>query len=457
MAPNRIIIDTDPGVDDVLAMLLALSVNPDELEVAMISVTYGNVELQRSVAQEVGPQKTWEVFDADTMCSCLKNAVALFHVLEKELTWRKENGKAENFGTLKTHKPIIAVGAEHPLEDDQLMADYFHGVDGLHGVHTEHPHLDAEDTWKSLFHKDSATLDHDPSPYSKYFTASKEPAHKEILRLLRESPKDTLTLIAVGPMTNFALAAAEDPETFLKAKEVLVMGGAVNVEGNITPVAEFNTYADTVATARVFALTSPSPKSTMPPLSQTRSSLPAYPEKLSRKLKLTLFPLDITTPHLLNKNYFTERVKPFVDAGSPLAVWVNHFLSGTFNKIDSLVGDGNEPGLSLHDPLTIWYAITQSDARWKGTPQLEDVRIETSGQWTRGMHVVDRRTRAKVGEASVELSESTTEDVDVLTLADAPGDDDGWLNVTKGNRINRIIESPGEDAFAEYLMKRVFA
>ncbi|EGY21666.1 hypothetical protein VD0002_g9967 [Verticillium dahliae] len=437
MAPNRIIIDTDPGVDDVLAMLLALSVNPDELEVAMISVTYGNVELQ----------------------SCLKNAVALFHVLEKELAWRKENGKAENFGTLKTHKPIIAVGAEHPLEDDQLMADYFHGVDGLHGVHTEHPHLDAEDTWKSLFHKDSAALDHDPSPYSQYFTASKEPAHKEILRLLRESPKDTLTLIAVGPMTNFALAAAEDPETFLKAKEVLVMGGAVNVEGNITPVAEFNTYADTVATARVFALTSPSPKSTMPPLSQTRSSLPAYPEKLSRKLKLTLFPLDITTPHLLNKNYFTARVKPFVDAGSPLAVWVNHFLSGTFNKIDSLVGDGNEPGLSLHDPLTIWYAITQSDARWKGTPQLEDIRIETSGQWTRGMHVVDRRTRAKVGEAAVELElgASTTDDVDVLTLADAPGDDDGWLNVTKGNRINRIIASPGEDAFAEYLMKRVFA
>ncbi|EEY19839.1 inosine-uridine preferring nucleoside hydrolase [Verticillium alfalfae VaMs.102] len=343
MAPNRIIIDTDPGVDDVLAMLLALSVNPDELEVAMISVTYGNVELQ----------------------SCLKNAVALFHVLEKELIWRKENGKAENFGTLKTHKPIIAVGAEHPLEDDQLMADYFHGVDGLHGVHTEHPHLDAEDTWKSLFHKDSATLDHDPSPYSKYFTASKEPAHKEILRLLRESPKDTLTLIAVGPMTNFALAAAEDPETFLKAKEVLVMGGAVNVEGNITPVAEFNTYADTVATARVFALTSPCPKSTMPPLSQTRSSLPAAR---------------------------AARGHSHRDSGSGRAA------------------------------CTSW------------TPHAR-----------------------KVGEASVELSASTTEDVDVLTLADAPGDDDGWLNVTKGNRINRIIQSPGEDAFAEYLMKRVFA
>jgi len=69
MAPkNRIIIDTDPGmtikfhsnpercwltltlgVDDVLALLLALSASPDELEVVMISVTYGNVEIQRHV------------------------------------------------------------------------------------------------------------------------------------------------------------------------------------------------------------------------------------------------------------------------------------------------------------------------------------------------------------------------------------------------------------------------
>jgi inosine-uridine nucleoside N-ribohydrolase len=48
MAPkNRIIIDTDPGVDDVLALLLALSASPEELEVAMISVSYGNVPLHK--------------------------------------------------------------------------------------------------------------------------------------------------------------------------------------------------------------------------------------------------------------------------------------------------------------------------------------------------------------------------------------------------------------------------
>lgn len=55
----------------------------------------------------------------------MRNVVGLFHVLEKELEWRKANGKPEGFETLKARKPIVAVGPEHPLEDEELMADFF--------------------------------------------------------------------------------------------------------------------------------------------------------------------------------------------------------------------------------------------------------------------------------------------------------------------------------------------
>ncbi|KAK5255096.1 hypothetical protein LTR16_004700, partial [Cryomyces antarcticus] len=104
MAPlNRIIIDTDPGVDDILAMLLAFSAKPEELEVLLISVTFGNVDVQ----------------------NCLRNVISMFHTIEKEQVWRRKNGHAPGFETLGMFKPIVAVGAEEPLADQLMMADYF--------------------------------------------------------------------------------------------------------------------------------------------------------------------------------------------------------------------------------------------------------------------------------------------------------------------------------------------
>ena len=49
----------------------------------------------------------------------------MFHVIDKEMQWRRKNGRPEGFGTLQTFKPVIAVGAEKPLNDQVMMADYF--------------------------------------------------------------------------------------------------------------------------------------------------------------------------------------------------------------------------------------------------------------------------------------------------------------------------------------------
>lgn len=52
--------------------------------------------------------------------------MALFHVLEKEMAWREASGRSSGaFGALRAFKPIVAIGAEHPLDDEVLMADDF--------------------------------------------------------------------------------------------------------------------------------------------------------------------------------------------------------------------------------------------------------------------------------------------------------------------------------------------
>lgn len=228
---------------------------------------------------------------------------------------------------------------------------------------------------------------------------------------------------------------------------------ALNNRNQITPLAEFNTFADSVAAARVFALTSPRPNSTMPPVPPTppgRQSddppppfLSLYPERLSRQLKVTLFPLDITTPHELTRGQFTKAVQPLVQAGSPLAAWTSAFLNSTFAKIESLREGvaGDAVGLELHDPLCVWYAITGHESAWEVNSD-EDIRVETSGQWTRGMCVVDRRNRKRREDDDGE--------------GERPGDTGNWLGAKAGNRLRRCIQTPGEKAFAPYLIKKVF-
>ncbi|KIV79917.1 hypothetical protein PV11_07456 [Exophiala sideris] len=432
MAPkNRIIIDTDPGVDDVLAILLAFAAKAEDLEVMLISLTFGNVDVR----------------------SCLRNVVAIFHILEKELKWREGQGQPIGFEGITKYKPIVAIGADEPLQDTIESADYFHGVDGLAGTHTTHPHFSPEENWKNLFEeppveddltkkaREQTKIEDVPT---QSFTPSLVPAHKEILRLLRENEPDTITLIAIGPLTNFALAAAEDPETFLRCKEVVTMGGTVDGIGNVTPVAEFNVYADPYAAARVYALSSPIPSSTMPvPMEGERSvHMPTYPPKLSKQLKLTLMSLDITEHHMLSRREFNAHASSLAAKESPLAQWMTAFMTPMLDKMERLHHghEGEGAALALHDPLCVWYVLTQEDDRWKPSSRSpEDIRIETAGQWTRGMTVGDKRSRKRRNSDG-----------------EVPHDRGNWLGNRSGNRVYRMLESPGRDVAAVYLMDTIF-
>ena len=233
----------------------------------------------------------------------------------------------------------------------------------------------------------------------------------------------------------------------MKANDVIVMGGTIDEPGNITPVGEFNCIADATAAARVYALTSPNPASTMPSMTGP-SSLPPYPKKDEigdRRLNVIMFPLDVTTPHVLRRDEVEAKAKPLIEKGSPLADWVGAFLSATFQKSESLYHghEGGSTSMALHDIVCIWYAITSSTGpeSWE-MKRGEDIRVETQGQWTRGMCVVDRRDMKMLDNDDGESHISR--------------DTGGWLSTVRGNRLNRCVGTPGARLLAPLLLDTIF-
>jgi len=209
----------------------------------------------------------------------------------------------------------------------------------------------------------------------------------------------------------------------------------------MTPLAEFNIHSDAFAAARLFALTSPDPSSTMPPspahMAMHTDHLPSppflqpYPEKLSKMLKLSLVPLDITMRHVLHEESYLKAVQPLQQQHSPLATWVSAFVAPVFKRsIDRTI--------SLHDPLAIQYALTSAED-WTVSEE-QDIRVEASGQWSRGAFIVDRRGGAKKKRGAER------------------GDIGDWLDIDKGNRIRVIKESPGDGAnkFGDEMVEKIF-
>ena len=257
----------------------------------------------------------------------------------------------------------------------------------------------------------------------------------------------------------------------MRAKQVVAMGGAINVPGNITPLAEFNVYADSIAAARVFALSSPIPASTMPPTVLEDGTLPPYPPSStvgSKRLNVVLFPLDTTDQHPIKRKSYQDFMSSLVAQGSPLAEWHAAFMTATFGTAEKLHHGGD---LVLHDPLCIWYALDSAkrgiiereasmpdhgakDAAasgpaaksgWTVTTEM-DIRIETVGQWSRGACVVDRRDRRKQTEGEMEAQ----------GLGERRGDAGAWLSDKRGNRIRICTGTPGGRVWLEVLLGTIF-
>ena len=176
---NRIIIDTDTGVDDAQAILLAFGHKNTKVE-AITSVS-GNVGVEKTTA----------------------NVLKVLDVAGQDV-------------------PVYP-GCSLPLINPPMYASYVHGVDGLGDCGI---------------------------PTSKRKSEDKHAVHA-LIDLANANP-GKLSIVALGPLTNIAIATMLDPDLPKKIKELTIMGGAVSGKGNTHITAEFNIFFDPEAARIVF-------------------------------------------------------------------------------------------------------------------------------------------------------------------------------------------------------------
>ena len=207
---KRIILDTDPGIDDSLAIFLALT--SPEVTLEGLSVVHGNSSTEQGTI----------------------NALSVLELAGA------------------SHVPVYK-GCELPLVQPSLLAPETHGEQGI-----GYAKLSAPQT-KPQVQKGSDFL----------------------IEKIMSSPGE-ITLVAIGPLTNIALAIRQEPRIVENVKEVFIMGGAIRHEGNTTALAEFNTYVDPHAAHMIYHSGMPI---TLTPLDVTYECI-FLPDDLNRLLKI---------------------------------------------------------------------------------------------------------------------------------------------------------------------------
>ena len=177
---KRVLFDTDPGIDDSLALLLALA--SPEIEVDGISIVHGNCSAEQAVI----------------------NALSVLELAGA------------------SQVPVYK-GCDLPLVQPSLLAPETHGDSGLGYAKLAEPR-----TPPQVGHAGDFLIEH-----------------------IMSAPGQ-ITLVAIGPLTNLALAIRQEPRIVDAVKEVFIMGGAIRHAGNTTPLGEFNTFVDPHAAHIVF-------------------------------------------------------------------------------------------------------------------------------------------------------------------------------------------------------------
>ncbi|KAF5664702.1 inosine-uridine preferring nucleoside hydrolase [Fusarium heterosporum] len=193
----------------------------------------------------------------------------------------------------------------HTLVSKNALLECFVFVD----IIVNYPELRPDNSWKSIFNNNIPRPKTDPEFY-QFFNSSKAPPHLDMLRVLREEPVNTIALTALGPLTSMALAAAEDPETFLQTKELLIMGGAVAVPVNVSPVAGANVPNDAAAAAPTCTLTSANLASMFPTTDFSKILVAPYPQRLSMQLDVAIFPMNLMNSHCGNQTILFNDHRP---------------------------------------------------------------------------------------------------------------------------------------------------
>ncbi|KAG5220049.1 nucleoside hydrolase [Salix suchowensis] len=375
-------------------------------------------------------------------------------------------------------KTILALGATGPLEGDLHSAQYFHGRsvahlpvsslsilvthrprDGLGDIAERHPELNVE-----TVAADQAQLQ-----------LTEKSGVDVALELLHSREPRSITYIALGPLTNLATLMHVDRDAVIsRIDRVICMGGALDVPGNTSPVAELKRNGDDVWGICSQFLRRPlrrtellTPKDSHP--------LPHFPLE-----RFFLLPLDITTPHELRFPYYKETVDPTfhstVVPSVPLGKSpLTHFTSSFLERTREVMLEFGKDAMELHDIVAVWCAIANApigknieDATlspgWRMVKR--KFEIERVGELTRGMLVVDRRedetayapgaNRAHV-QAELErlVSDHHHEWESIAFPAqveiEKPAD-----NTQLSEGVQCIVETPGPDALLKLLVKRVW-